>query len=414
MKRILKQVLTIACSVFVIAYAVMQLSLTANDTVETEHAFYSVVDEVISATAYVFRDETVVMQNGGGTVSYSVENGEKVHVGQELCVNYQSSDEAGAQETINRLNAKIDLLNKSSIGSASFSTDLSKINGDISSYMLSIQKSVANGDLSAAARVQDELLIQMNRRQATVADSKDYFGAQISALTQKKNMLEETLSGVKIVTNATAAGYFYSAADGYEKTFVPSALDSITAGEFEELIKTNPDESILNGSVGKIAESSKWYLAFVTTRREAAFFTEGNKYDVAFTYSSGKELQMRYEGTRGDTKDDEVVLVFSTGSLVNGINLTRKQEVKVIKNTMQGLKVRTSAIVNVDGQTGVYSLSTGRVVFKTAEIICESGGFYLVKLPNENNRSERSATKVSLHDAVLIGGKNLYVGKVLS
>lgn len=414
MKKVLKQVLTIACSVFIIAYTIMQLSLTSSDSVETEHAFYSVVNEVLSTTAYIFRDETVVMQSGGGTPSYSVENGEKVHVGQELCINYQNSDEAGAQETINKLNAQIELLNKSSIDGASFSTDLSKINSDISSYMLSIQKSVAAGDLSAAARLHDDLLIQMNRRQATVADSKDFFGTQISTLTQKKNMLEQALNGVKVVTSAATAGYFYSAADGYEKTFCSSALDSVTASEFNALIKTSPDESILNGSVGKIAESSKWYLAFVATRREAAFFTEGNKYSVSFVYSSDKELKMQYEGARGDTKDDEVVLVFSTNSLVSGFNLARKQEVKVIKKALQGLKVRTSALVNVNGQTGVYSLSIGRVVFKTAEVICETGGFYLIKLPNESNPSERSSEKLSLHDAVLIGGKNLYVGKVLS
>lgn len=414
MKKVLKQVLTIACSVFIIAYTIMQLSLTSSDSVETEHAFYSVVNEVLSTTAYIFRDETVVMQSGGGTPSYSVENGEKVHVGQELCINYQNSDEAGAQETINKLNAQIELLNKSSIDGASFSTDLSKINSDISNYMLSIQKSVAAGDLSAAARLHDDLLIQMNRRQATVADSKDFFGTQISTLTQKKNMLEQALNGVKVVTSATTAGYFYSAADGYEKAFCSSALDSVTASEFNALIKTSPDESILNGSVGKIAESSKWYLAFVATRREAAFFTEGNKYSVSFVYSSDKELKMQYEGARGDTKDDEVVLVFSTNSLVSGFNLARKQEVKVIKKALQGLKVRTSALVNVNGQTGVYSLSIGRVVFKTAEVICETGGFYLIKLPNESNPSERSSEKLSLHDAVLIGGKNLYVGKVLS
>lgn len=413
MKQILKQIFTIICSVFIVAYTIMQLSLTTGDTVETEHAFYSVVNETLTTSAYVFRDETVVTQSGGGTHSYSAENGEKVHIGQQLCVTYQTSDEAGVQETINSIDRKIDMLNKSSIGSGSFSTDLSRINSNISEYMMDIQRDVAAGDLSAAARMQDELLVQMNRRQATVADTKDYFGSRITELTQKKAMLEGSLSGVKVTTTASTAGYFYTEADGYERTFTSMSLGSITAQEFKKLINTQPDEDIVENAVGKIASGSKWYIAFIATRRDAAYFTYGEKYSVLFSYSADREIKMSFEGTGGDTKGDEVVLIFSTNTLPSGFNFTRKQEVKVIKTTMQGLKIRTSALVNVDGETGVYSLSSGRVVFKTTEVLCESGGFYLVKLPNEKNKSERSATKLSLHDTVLIGGKNLYVGKVL-
>ncbi len=412
MKNILKQALITVCSICIVAYTIMQLSLSTGDTVNTEHAFYSVVDEALTTSAYIFRDEAVVVQSGGGTHSYSAENGEKVHMGQQLCVSYQDSEEAGVQEEINALNSRIDMLTKSSAGNGT--TDLSRINSAISDYMLDIQRDVAAGDLASAARLQSTLLVQMNRRKATVSDNKDYFGSLITELTQRKNMLEASLSGSKVTTTASSAGYFYTAADGYEHLFSSSALGSITAAEFKKLIGTEPDKAVLENAVGKIAGGSKWYIAFIASRRDAAYFKEGSKYSVLFSYAADMQINMNYEGTGGDTKGDEVVLIFSTNTLPNGFNFTRKQEIKVIKNTMQGLKIRTSALVNVDGETGVYSLSSGRVVFKTAEVICETGGFYLVKLPNENNKSERSATKLSLHDTVLIGGKNLYVGKVLS
>ncbi len=414
MKRILKQVLTVVCSVFIIAYTVMQLSLSRSDAIEVEHAFYSVVNDAVEASAYIFRDEQVVMQSGGGTRSYSVENGEKVHTGEELCVTYRDSADAGVQETINEIDKRIDLLNRSSVGSGSFSTDISRINENINDYMLSIQRSVAEGDLAAAGRAGDELLVQMNRRQAAVADSGDLFGPVISELQQRKASLEASLHGAKVTTTASAPGYFYTAADGYEGTFTAAALDSLTAESFGALIESEPGSGILQNAVGKIASDSKWYIAFTAPRRESAYFEEGSKYSVIFSYSDGAEIPMTYEGISGDSSGDEVVLVFGTNTLRSGFAFTRKQEVKVIKSTLEGLKIRTSALVNVNGETGVYSLSSGRVVFKTAEVLCENGGFYLVKLPNEENRSERSATKLSLHDTVLIGGKNLYAGKVVS
>lgn len=414
MKQILKQALTVVCSVFIVAYTIMQLSFSAGDDYETEHAFYSVVNDTLTATAYIFRDETVVMQNGGGTRCYSVKNGEKVHTGEELCVTYRTSDEAGVQETINSLNRQIDLLKKSSISSGAFSTDLSRINSGINEYLLEIQRFVAAGDLAAAARLRDDLLVQMNRRQAIVSDSADPFGSQISELTQRKTALESSLSGVKASTTASQPGYFYTGADGYEKIFSVSALSSVTPESFKAIISSEPDGNVLANAVGKIAGSSKWYIAFVATRREAAYFEKDGKYGVIFSYAEDREISMTYEGAGGDTPDGDVVLVFGTNILPDEFSFTRRQEVKVIKSTMQGLKIRTSALVNVDGETGVYSLSSGRVVFKTAEVLCENGGFYLVRLPNEQNRSERSATKLSLHDTVLTGGKNLYVGKVLS
>lgn len=413
MKRILKQTVTIICSVFAIVYTVMQLSLSASTDISTEHAFYSVVNDTINVNAYVFRDETVVMQSGGGTRSYSVANGEKVKISTELCVTYQDSDEAVIQESINQLDRKIELLNKSNIETSSYSTDLAKVNGTIGEYMLSMQKSVANGDLAAAERMKDDLLLQMNRRLAIVSDDKDYFGSRISALKRQKAELQSQLDGVKVTTTSPAAGYFYTGADGYENLFSEKALETLDVAGFKKLVKQKPSESILSGAVGKISRSSKWYIAFIGARRDSVFFEEGKKAKVVFTHNDNRQIEMVFERAVGDTKSEEVVLIFSTNTLPTNFNFTRMQEVQVIKNTVQGLKIRTTALRDEDGNDGVYVLSSGRVIFKTVNVLCESGGFYVVELPNPKNKSERSSTKLSLHDTVIIGGKNLYVGKVL-
>jgi len=413
MKRVTQQMLTIIFAAFIIFYAVMQLSLNADTGVVTEHAFYSVVNDTIKANAYVFRDETAVMQNSGGTRSYSVKNGEKVKISTELCVTYQEADEALVQENINRLNSKLELLNKSNIKTSSYSTDLAKVNGIISDYMLQMQRAVARGDLATANRSRDELLLQMNRRLAIVSDDKNYYGDRISALERQVSELEAQLNGIKVKTVSPAAGYFYTGADGYENSFTVSALNNLDVAGFKELIKKAPSEAVLNGAVGKIAKSSKWYIAFIGTRRDSAYFEEGKTARVIFPYNDNREIEMRFERVVGDTKSDEVVFVFSTNTLPTDFNFTRMQEVNLIKNTVSGLKIRTTAIRNENGETGVYVLSAGRVYFKAAEILCETGGFYIVKLPNPEDKSQRSSTKLSLHDTVITGGKNLYVGKVL-
>lgn len=413
MKQVLKQTVTIICSFFAVVYTIMQLSLTADTSISTEHAFFSVVDDTIVANAYIFRDETVVSQSGGGTRSYSAFNGEKVRINSELCVTYQEEDEAVIQENINALDKKIDLLTKSNIETGSYSTDLARVNGSISDYMLEMQKNVSRGDLSAAARIKDDLLLQMNRRLAIVSDDKNYYGSRIDMLETQRNELKAQLDGVKVTTLSPAAGYFYIGADGYETAFSASALESVDVKGFKQLIKQNPSQTVLDNAVGKIARSSKWYIAFLGTRRDSAYFEEGKKVKVQFPHNDNCEIEMAFERVMGDTKSEEVVFVFSTNALPHDFNFSRMQEVRIIKETVQGLKIRTTALRNENGETGVYVLSAGRVIFKTAELLYETGGFYIVKLPNPKDVSQRSNTKLSLHDTVITGGKNLYVGKVL-
>ncbi len=409
MKKTVKQLLTTICSVCILVYAVFQLSLATSDDVETENTFYSVVNDVINTDCYIFRNESLIIQSASGARSYTAENGDKVYLGQELCVTYQDYSEADIQARINEINTQLDVLEQSN---GSYFADLGRINENISDYMMEILCSVADGDLQSAKRLQSSLLVQMNRRQATVEEDDNYFSDQIYALKQEKINLEGGLKGAKVSTSAPAAGYFYTEVDGYENVFSATALENLSLNDFEALIQSDPQPAINSNAIGKIAKSSKWYIAFICPRREAAGFEKGNNYTVSFPYSE-TDLEMTLERSSGSGDGDKMMLVFSSHTLPRGFNFTRRQEINVIKSTVEGLKVRTTALRNENGKTGVYVLSNNRVVFKTAEVLRESGGFYLVALPDKSNHTVRSATELSLHDTVILSGKNLYVGKVL-
>jgi len=408
-KKAIKQLITAVISISVLVYAVFQLSLTVGTAIETENTFYSVVNDIINTEAYIFRDESLIIQSAEGAKSYLAENGEKVYLGQELCVTYQDYDEADTQERINEINNQLSVLEQSY---GSYFADLGSINENITESMMSILQSVSQGDLRAAKRFQNSLLIQMNRRQATVEENDDFFSNKISELKREKTALEGSLYGEKVSTGAPAAGYFYTEVDGYENLFSATALESMTLKDFKALTANGQQPAVMGNAIGKIAKTSKWYIAFVCQRREAAGFKKGQTYTVSFPYSE-TELEMTLERSSGSGESNEMLVVLSSHTLLSDFNFARRQEVNVIKTSVEGLKVRTTALRNEDGQTGVYVLSDNRVVFKTAEVLRENGGFYLVALPDSSNHTVRSATKLSLHDTVILGGKNLYVGKVI-
>ncbi len=414
MKNFFKQLFTVICSVAVVAYVILQLSLTASTQVETEYAFYELLNETVDAQAYIFRDEIPLRQSVAGARSYLAANGEKVAIAQPLCTTYQNSNDASLQEQINEIDRQINILKHSNIITSSFSTDLAKTNSAINKTMMAMQRAVSAGDLEAAARYEDELLIQMNRREAIVADSKDYYGNAITNLVKKRYELEMQQSNTGFTSVASTSGYFYSEVDGYENIFTSAALESITTEKLKELSQAEPDATLSANCLGKLSPTSRWYIAFNTTKRTASSFEVGEKYKVLFPFSGDMEVEMRFERAVSSIKGEDSVLVFSTHVLAEGFNFTRKQDVKVVKKAMEGLKIRTSTLRYVNGKTGVYTLSaTQKVVFKTVDIICESDGFYLVSLPDPTDRTRRDAEKLSLNDVVILDGKDLYEGKVL-
>lgn len=414
MKNFFKQLFTVICSIAVVAYVILQLSLTAGTQVDTEYAVYELLNESVEAQAFIFRDETPIQEVVSGARSYLAADGEKVSIAQPLCTTYQNETDATIQEQINDIDRQINILKHSNIITSSFSTDLAKTNAAINENMMAMQRAVAAGDLASAARYEDELLVQMNRREAIVADSKDYYGKSIAALEKRRFELTNSLSGTGFTAVATNSGYFYSDVDGYEKVFTASALESITVDKLKALSETKPDESLSAKSLGKLSPTSKWYIAFSSTKRVASNFEAGEKYKVVFAFSGDMEIEMTFDRAVSTVKDEEAVLVFSSHVLAEGFSFARKQAVKVIQDANEGLKIRTSTLRYVNGKTGVYTLSvTQKVVFKTVDIICESEGFYLVALPDPTDRTHRDLEKLSLNDVVIIGGKNLYEGKVL-
>ena len=70
-----------------------------------------------------------------------------------------------------------------------------------------------------------------------------------------------------------------------------------------------------------------------------------------------------------------------------------------------------SAVRMQDGVQGVYVLRGYEVVFKEIETILETDGYFIVK---ENDGTPESRGKLALNDQIIISGKNLYVGKIVS
>lgn len=417
-KRFFAQFGTALIAVAIVAYVFLQLMLNVGTMVETETATYAKISQKSELTAYLFRDEHVIPTGESGTDCFLANDGEKVKKGQDIAVTYLNSSDAEKQQRINEIDARMDVLRKSSLSDGASTTNISILDADIDSVMLDIIRDVDDNALDKALREKDKLLILLNRRSALVHSVS--YAAEMSTLADERQRLLNSITGGSYVTQAPESGYFYSTVDGYENIFTVDALNSLTGEKFEHLSDSLPDESLSASSSGKIVAGSTWYIAVELDKRTAENFRNGGVYPVTFQYSNNIELKMTVERRITRTDKDVTVLVMSTKLMPDGFDYSRCQTVELTKTEYTGLRISTAALRMRDGETGVYVVQGSRVAFKTVEVLYTYGGYCICAIPqdpnypNASNIAYNSKTRLSLHDTVITDGNGIYDGMRLT
>lgn len=400
------------------AYLILQLTLGIGEVVDVEHTTYITVQDTLRLDAYLFRDETPLFSGTSGTDCFLVGDGERVSKGTPVSITYVDETDASVQERITRINRMIRILEQSNLADGAQTTDLAVLDQRIETLTVELLREIAEGDLSKAARSEEALWIEMNRRQALLDSDRDYT-TQINLLKQERADLERSLRGRSVKVNAPEAGYFFGAVDGYETVFTMDALENLTVDGFLRLASSSADSRVLNDACGKMVHSAAWYIAVATDKRTASAYKEGASYDVLFPYSGSLTLSMRLDRKIMQTDLDTVVLVFESKELPESFDYSRTQTVQLVTKTHAGIRVSTDALRILDGVTGCYVLDGTHVVFKKADILYRNEEFAVCNVPynsvkeNRDDKAFISDEYISLYDTVITAGEDLYVGKVL-
>ena len=413
-KRFFKQFGTAIIAVSIVAYVFLQLMLNVSVSLDRETATYASITDRAELEAFVFRDEFLINSSESGTNCCLAEDGEKVRYGENIVITYSDPNDVDIQAKISEIDKRIDILERSSLSTGASTTDITIIDEEIDKLVLSMIRQVDTNDLDKVIRQKEELLILMNRRQALI--QSESYAAELSHLHKQRDSLNDQLTGASFVTESPRSGYFYSTVDGYENAFTLERLQNLTAQEFEDLDKTEPDNAIISNSVGKIVLNSTWYIAVALDKRTAETFRDGNYYPITFQYSNNTELDMKLDRRITRTDKDVTVLIFSTKQMPEGFDYSRKQTIELSTATHEGIRVSKSAIRMKDGVTGVYAVVGSKIVFKKTEVLYNYGSYSVCAIPQNPAYPERhdiaysSKTELSLHDSVVIDGEDIYDG----
>ncbi len=409
LNKILRRTAAALLCALVLVYIVIQISTALSTEIVTEYAGKNTIEDKIEVTGYILRDETVLKAKKDGVVHSTLTEGARVAKSQTIATVYASDTASQVQAEIQRINEQLSVLEASVIDTNYATATVSKQDSLIYSTLQKNRDMAEKSKYNLAIQSKSDLLVSLNKRQLIVGKVED-FSDRIKELNARKKSLTASLTNALENIKTPSSGYFSSDVDGYETIFTKNALDTLTVNSFDELLSKEPSK-VTDKTVGKIVKDFTWNLLCPIDRSQAASFTEGKQYNLAFPYSSDTRITAKLSKKVMQTDRDTVILVFSTNEIPQEFNFTRSQTIQIILKSYTGLQIVKSALRRIDGEEGVYILQGGTVGYKKVRRIHENEGYYLVEIVEATDPDYYSYLK--LYDSVIVRGKNLYVGKVV-
>lgn len=435
--------------------------IVRSEYIETERAELEIRRDIMDFTAYIFRNEEIIYADSSGTgAAYLVENGDKVAKNQAVAhinrsIASDSSDFVKAE--IEALEKRIDILKKSNINLEYAAASIEKVNNDSNDLYIEMLKSIKYNKMEDTDKNRDEMLILLNKKQLIIRDAENFNGI-INSLSERKRELEfdwaaSSAANFNTPVSSHRSGIFYKKPDGYENYFTGDTAKTLDLAKFNELMKVESDANIINRAVGKVAYDYNWYFVCKTNEKDFAdgivSFKESTNYNIICPYSSNRVIPSKLISQIKEYSSDEILLVFETTVSPADFDFLRKQTVQIVSREVRGIKVPDSAVklrelrqsweedengvmqeftqiidrtelteseaVSGEMVKGVYVLQGSEIKFRTLDEkdkIAEFDGYSLYT--ESVLRPEGSKTTLQDYEDIIIAGKDLYHGKVIS
>lgn len=384
-------------------FAVHQAVSSLYKPVKTETAVFSDMSDGLNITGVIIRNETLISAGDSGVLHFIIGDGNRVAKDGVIANIYDSESASIILERIDSVNGKIadieEMLSYNNLEAA----DLDMINAKVHQNLNNLIICGGNGNYDAFSDKSDELLSAYNRRQAAMGETAD-FSAQLTALKAEKDQLAASLPAAKGTLRAEKSGYFVSKADGYETVLTCENPESITP-EYLNAIKA---ETVGENTVGKIVSDYEWYIAAEVSVNESLNFKEGDALTIYTSVKSYPKLPVTVKKINISESSGGAVVLFACNDMNSELASMRTGPMTVVKKEYSGLKVPTSARRVVDSKLGVYVLTGMQVKFVEVKVLFTDGDYMIC----EKQTSDGNVLR--LYDEVIVKGKNLYDGKIIS
>lgn len=371
-KKLLKTIAGIVCLAVLVIFAGYHIYRVFTTEIQYVPAKERVTVDSITFAGYIAREETVIIDPVGEIISSPYANASK-HTKGETCVYVYPESCAALIERISRLEDKLALLSRV----MSYSS-LSTAENKISLSYIELMKIYAAGSSDAQAEVWALLEAMMTRDyifdKKTVEDIYESIRKELASAKAELSVVQNVKSGQMPYT-----GYMFKNGDRYGSVFSKELAISGSADEILNAMSIYNSESYIDSSerVAVATKSNVWYILASVSDAEAELIERGREYGVD---ADGVALTCVVEDIRRSKNAGGTVVVFKTDDLPPSFNYNRKMTVTLYFEEQRTYNLPVSAVRTADsGETGVYIMSGGVVLFRRVEVVKSTDTYVLVK-----------------------------------
>ena len=417
--KILLAVITLG----VVAYFGMQALQYFADPLTTTAAYTYQVDRSVSLSGYVVREE-LVLEGGDGLLRLQRTEGERVSAGGTVAVVYADQASLDRQTELDTLEARLEQLEFAQEAAEGAEVAL-KLDNQIIQSILDLRGSLAADRLDKAETYGDTLRSLVLKRDYTYSETEDLSGQITELKSQISSLRTQAAASTRRIT-APEAGLYSAVVDGYEQVLTPEILETLTPSS---LTAVQADESLQSSEVGKLILGDDWYYAAVVSQANAETLSEARSMYLRFSKGVEQDLPVKVFHV-SEAENGQVVVVLRGNTCLPELTLLRQQSAEVILGSLEGIRVPREALraektsVDENGQrvtteqTGVYCLVGMEARFKPVEVLYSGDGFALVRsiydTASGDLTSSQEVARLRDGDQVIVTGRDLYDGKVLS
>lgn len=392
---------TVVLSAFVIIYVICQMFRFGGNNYATQTVYEQTVNDTIPVEGIIFRDETVIPVGGNGIISCNYAVGEKVSTKTQLGSVYQNQAAIDEQRELKNVEQTLETLQKiQQNGDASEIVKPEVLNNSISEYGERLITARDTENFSKLSDIRTGLTETYAKRDILMDSGADYTET-IQNLTNQRDSLKAGLGGTSQAFYSTAAGYFVDHVDGQEETLTEDYMQSLTAGQISDFVKSYQGYQADSTSV-KIVKDHNWYYAVTVSEEHAKSLKAGSKATLQFP-TQKESVPVTVQSVDFDEASGLYKVVFLGDTINDFLLSTRVQSAEVLVGSYKGLKVPKDAIRFKDDEMGVYIKTMNKVYFRKLDKLYETDDFVISKTYYGNNEGY-----LELYDDVIVKGKDLY------
>ncbi len=430
MKRKTFTKIGILVAIVVLVVVIIFMSGNINrDLIETETINIQTVAESIYTDSYIVRNETLISNDTDGYVSYVFDDGGKVAVGGVIAYIYRTEEDARNNKEIEKINEEIENYKRLNLSTLTVSTGLDTINNRLNDEIISINKTVNKSDFFNIEEEKEELLYFINERQIIIGDVINY-NEKINELEDEKQKLEnESQESIGVITSPVA-GYFTPSVDGYEGDYEYSKVLDMSKNNLDKLFENEPHK-VNDDVVGKVISELNWYINCPITRDDAIEINSAGYEDITLymPYATSRALPVKIKAVNQEDDKSDAVIVLECNYMSDEIANLREETVQIDVKSYTGFAVNKEALheetitkttTDENGNEkeeskkvmGVYVVKGNQLEFKEVDILYAINDIYICDTGTDLEEFFRGET-IELYDEVVIGGHDLYEGKII-